>query len=175
MGLLKWFRKKEKIGSSQFPGERLSIDKILELGNTTEMIIELSYGISDKISRAGFDSLSHAEKVLYRIYWLETEVNNGGFDQYFFNTSGNYAIDTPEDLEEIGAHHTAQIVRDAISIFPGGSPPRSRDDRDKLYDLVTDEVRDKWYELDLKFYEYQDPLETLQIGYVTNNKDEINV
>ena len=81
MGLFKWFRKKDTKSSSQFPGERLSIDQILQLENTTEMIIELSYGISDKIARTGFDSLSHAEQVLYRIYWVEAEVNNGGFDQ----------------------------------------------------------------------------------------------
>ncbi len=175
MGLFKWFTKKESKRSSQFPGERLSIEQILRLDDTTEMICELCFGISDKITRTGFDSLSHAEQVLYRIYWVEAEVNNGGFDQYFFNTSGNDAIDTPASLEEIGAHHTVQIVRDAISIFPGGPPPRSREERDKLYDLVTDEVRDKWNELDLKFYKYHDPLEDLQIEYMKNNKDVINV
>jgi hypothetical protein len=71
--------------------------------------------------------------------------------------------------------HTAQIVRDAIAAFPGGPPPRYREDREKLNDLVDDDVTEKWDELDSKFFKYQDPLEDLQIEYMKKNKDQINV
>jgi hypothetical protein len=175
MGIFNWLRRRDQKASNQSSGKALSVDQILQLENYTEMLIALSNGIYEKINRSGFESLSYAEKVLYHVYWLEAEVNNGGFDQYFFNTSGNYALDTPESLEEIGAHHTAQILRDAISIFPGGPPPRTRDDRDELYGMVTDEIKKKWDELDSKFYEYQDPLQELQIEYMREYKDQIKI
>jgi hypothetical protein len=108
MGISKWFGKSEENSLSQFPGKRLSIEQILQMENPTEMIIELSYGISDKISRTGMDSLSHAEKVLHHIYWLETEVNNGGFDQFFFNTSGNYAMETMLTMDTMDSFQVNQ-------------------------------------------------------------------
>ena len=37
-----------------------------------------------KIEEYGFDVLTEPEKVLATIWLLEAEVNNGGFDQFFF-------------------------------------------------------------------------------------------
>lgn len=174
MGLLGWFRKKSHSGS-QFPGERLTIEEILQMESSTDMIIELSYGLSDKINRSGYESLTHPEKVLNSIFWLEADVNNGGFEQYYFNSSGNYALDTPPALEEIGAKRTAEIVKEANSHFPGGHPSKDWDERISLEDQVSEEIRTKWRELDSEFYKYEDPLEQLQVNYMKSHRDQIRV
>jgi hypothetical protein len=173
-----WFRKLFKKSSnddSSFPGKRLSIDQILTLNNSTGIFIELSYGISDKIERGGFESLTDPEKVFHLIFWLESEINNGGFEQYFFNSSGNHALDTPAALEEIGAHHTAELVRRAIKLFPGGTPPRDLYQRRKKLEAIDDTIIDKFDKLDTEFYEYNDPLEELQVKYLVKNKDKIKL
>ncbi len=175
---MKWFRKLLNLtakSESQFPGMRLPIDQILALKNQTEMIIELSYGIYDKIHKKGFDSLSHPEKVLHHIYWLESEVNNGGFDQFFINSSGDYALDTPTALDDIGAHNTANLMKRAIDMFPNGSPSRDRKQRVEQLDSMDESIRDMIGELDAEFYEYRDPLEELQGKYMVANKDQIKV
>lgn len=174
MPIFRWFKKKGN-DESQFPGKRITIDEILAMDNSTEMIIELSHGLSDKINRLGFESLSHPEKVMNSVYWLETEINNGGFDQYYFNSSGNYAIDAPIALEEIGANRTAEIVKEANSVFPGSSPPRDRDERARILDQITEDIQEKWNELENRFFKYEDPLEVLQINYIKLNKNEFNL
>src|SRR4051812_7921032 len=58
---------------------------------------------------------------------LEAEVNNGGFDQFFFNSAGDQTARTIGALEFIGAKHTAAIVRAAAAKFPGGMPPADRE------------------------------------------------
>lgn len=174
MPIFRWFKKKSE-SKSQFPGKRLTIDEILRLDNSTEMIIELSYGLSDKINRSGYESLSHPEKVLNSVYWLESEINNGGFEQYYFNSSGNYAIDTPAALEDIGASRTAKIVREANAVFPGGSPPRNRDDRTEILDQISEDIQERWDELDNQFLKYEEPLEELQINYMKLNKNEFKL
>jgi hypothetical protein len=174
MKLLRWFRKKEK-GESKFPGKRLSIDEILTLDDPTSMIIELSYGLSDKISRSGYEGLSHPEKVLNSVFWLDAEINNGGFDQFFYNSSGNHANETAAALEEIGAGHTAELVRKAISYFPGGSPSPDIYKRRKMWDLINEDISAQWNLLDTQFYKYDDPLEELQVKYMMLNKDEIKL
>jgi hypothetical protein len=57
-----------------------------------------------------FDRLNRVDQVLVTMWGLEAEVNNGGFDQYYFNGAGNQAFFAPEALRAIGAHPMASIV-----------------------------------------------------------------
>jgi hypothetical protein len=161
--------------NSLFPGKRLPIDGILKLRNSTEMIIELSYGISDKINKYGYESLTHVEKVLHHVYWLESEVNNGGFHQYYSNTSGDYAYETPETFEEIGATYTASLVTKANSIFPNGKPPSDEQERNNWMTEKGDSILGPLQEMDDKFLEYREPLAELQKVYMEKNKNQIQV
>ncbi len=36
-------------------------------------------------------ALSNGMQYVYTTWWLEAEVNNGGFNQYFYNSSGQFA------------------------------------------------------------------------------------
>lgn len=46
--------------------------------------------------------LSNPEKTIYLIFQFEGEVNNGGFSQFFYNRSSDFANDTAAALREIG-------------------------------------------------------------------------
>jgi hypothetical protein len=83
------------------PEEKRDFDRFLRAKGAVEKRVQAS----------GYASLSSAEKTLYVIWWLEAEVNNGGFDQYFFNSAGDNARDVPPALERIGAPVTAALVR----------------------------------------------------------------
>jgi hypothetical protein len=96
---------------------------------------------------------------------LEAEINNGGFDQFFFNSAGDKTAETILALEAIGASHTADIVRKAAARFPGGIPPADRDERQ---DLLADSVSpdsDAFEHEDAEFLEYRDDLESLAAAY----------
>jgi hypothetical protein len=58
--------------------------------------------------------LSLEERYVCAIEALEREVNNGGYDQFFFN-SNEYVDVIEAALESIGCPHTARITRDAIA------------------------------------------------------------
>ena len=47
---------------------------------------------------------------------VEAEVNNGGFDQYFFNTAGEFALEAIEGFEKIGAKKFATITKQALDL-----------------------------------------------------------
>ena len=113
--------------------------------------------------------ISEAERVFICIWQLEAEVNNGGFAQYFTNSSGDLAADAPAALEAIGATHTASIVRGANAIFPGG-PPRDRDAREDAFGAIAE---DAFEELDDRFLAYEDDLSSLLYAYVQAHQSEI--
>lgn len=93
-------------------------------------------GAAGELARARLSPMDPSE-VKRLIDALEAEVNNGGFDQFFFNSAGNEAALIMQALEAVGASKTAAIVRRACAKFPGGMPPTDRFARqDLLLDIV---------------------------------------
>ncbi len=94
---------------------------------------------------------------------LEAQVNNGGFDQYFFNSSGGNAAATIEALDALGAHKTAAIVRRACAKFPGGMPPKDWDERQEVLETVSPDS-EAFEDDDEAFLKYEDDLAGLLQG-----------
>jgi hypothetical protein len=95
---------------------------------------------------------------------LEGEVNNGGFDQYFYNSGGDNTAEVIQALELIGAARMADIVKRAAAKFPGGVPPKERFARqDVLLDQFPSATA--FRELDDEFYAYPDDLGDLLKKY----------
>src|SRR5436305_14505300 len=70
------------------------------LGKTTEEILghenatnafEILGALHWRIGLKPEARLTDTERRLLAAYWVEAEVNNGGFDQYFFNSAGDNA------------------------------------------------------------------------------------
>jgi len=115
-------------------------------------------------SPGGFGGLSEPEKLYYAVALLRNEVNNGGFDQYFFNSSGSYYNYAEEGLVAIGATHTLELLRQAKEIvFPAISVPQDTQTRRELLpaiepDTPSPEWSRKLDELDQRFYANSDNL-----------------
>ncbi len=95
---------------------------------------------------------------------LEAEVNNGGFHQFFNNSSGDNTAETIHALETIGATVMANILRRAASKFPGSMPPKDRSQRlDVLW--ANFPRADEFSELDTEFFAYPEDLSALVAEY----------
>jgi len=89
-------------------------------------LIQLSESDRTKFGKENFASQSVPQRVFSAIWAAESEVNNGGFSQYFYNESAETAPFVAEALETIGAPQTANICRRAIAVaFPSGPPASS--------------------------------------------------
>src|ERR1051326_3648521 len=58
-------------------------------------------------------------QMVFLTFLLENDVNNGGFNQYFFNSSGQYAYQTLDALKLIGADVHYMLLQKAIAIHLG--------------------------------------------------------
>src|SRR4051812_22979663 len=99
-----------------------NLDELLLADNKNGSIIE----IDSFISNIEWNEMTEPQKVFYCIQELEREVNNGGFNQYFINLSGDYAHETIKSLHAIGANTTAVILQRAIDQFPDHRVPKDR-------------------------------------------------
>jgi hypothetical protein len=143
-----------------------SIDDVLANEDGTAFGIALSDLVFPRWDRDGYEALTPAEQIAYCIDALEREVNNGGFRQFFENSSGDTAMETIASLEAIGAKRVAKLVRRAIAVFPGAVAPRDRDTRSALIDELSDTQTEAWETLDGEFYTYPDDLTRLLRRYV---------
>ncbi len=114
----------------------------------------------------GFNGLTRQEQVVHCVWWLEAEVNNGGFHQFFSNSAGDLTEQTLEALDAIGAQKTKLLLQRAIgTAFGETAPPSIRKDRNRLLDRDTEaeegRLFDELSELDTAFYKYEDSLEDL--------------
>lgn len=74
-------------------------------------------------SEAGFSGLSREEKLYFSTSILDGEIYNGGFDQYFWNSSGDMIYEAIDGLEVIGAHRALDLLLQAKSIVFGETEP----------------------------------------------------
>ena len=89
-----------------------------------------------KAQRVGLAQLSWAEQMIVLVSRANFEIELGGLDAFYYNSAGDEAAPTVAALEAVGATHAASTLRAANSLFPGGSPPRSRERRfDALVDV----------------------------------------
>lgn len=148
-----------------------TIEEVLAKRDGTEFAIALSDLVFGRWDRDGFGTLTAAEKVAYCVDALEREVNNGGFEQYFFNSSGDTAVEAESALEAIGAHRAAALLREASAAFPGGVPDRDADRRGVWIANAPDDVRARWNELSAEFQAYPDDITTLMRAYVEGHRE----
>lgn len=113
------------------------------------------------------DNFEPAVQVGCLLHALEAEVNNGGFDQFFLNSSGRYARQTLDALKAIGATHTVELLNAAIATaYPEGYPDNP-DEHEDTSDA--DDALNKLSELDDRFLEYRDPLTDLVNRFIAQH------
>lgn len=150
-----------------------SLDQILGLEDETDIVIEIGQLLWEKSKDdKDFESLTAIERNILYIEMLEAQVNNGGFDQYFFNSSGEYAHETLIALKEIKAPQMAEILNRAIRAFPVLPIPKDTEQRREYMEDIPENVSECWGKLDDEFYKYPENLARLVIEYVKSNKTE---
>jgi len=144
----------------------------LMIGDKNTFLIELSESERVQLGRDPFAAQRLPQKVFSSIWQVEAEVNNGGFAQYFFNSSAETAHFVAEALETIGAPQTADICRRAIAVaFPAGLPANP-EEISKAAEDFPDTVRDALFGLDGEFYKYPHNLSDLLYAYVAAHPEE---
>ena len=156
--------------------DRVSLPKRANLEATTvnknEILIDLSESPMTKIGKEEFVQQSFPQKVFSAIWEVESEVNNGGFSQYFSNESAESASFVVKALETIGAPETANICGRATDIaFPKGLL-RSVEAIQSAASSFSEDVLDRLEALDQEFLSYPHNLTDLLFDYVNQHSDE---
>jgi len=109
-----------------------------------------------------------SQQAIYMIWELETEVNNGGFDQFYFNSSGQFYQHLPDALRLICANKFADFVQEVNNTYE-----RENEKIEEIWagrcdeDSPLNDFSTRFYDL----YKEED-LYQLQIDYIRKHKTD---
>jgi hypothetical protein len=123
----------------------------------------------DKISK-----LTKGQQAVFSTWWLEAEVNNGGFNQFYFNSSGQYAEMAEIGFKTIGAEKFSELTLRANNIFTENKE-RLEEFDDGTMESFSESYKDNpLNDLDTEFYKLYDSenISDLRIKYIRENNKE---
>ena len=129
--------------------------------------------VFDLFEKAGHEIERLPEPVQHylRVRFLVDEVNNGGYSQYFFNSSADEAPKTPAALRAIGAEREAAALEKAFGLFGKGGPSPDRGLRQKQLARLAKSSDEDLDDVEEKFPELPRDVEKLLLLYAIANKD----
>jgi hypothetical protein len=117
-------------------------------------------------------ALAPGVRALYVTWLVDGEVNNGGFNQYFWNTRGELAEEAVTGFMLFGAAHHAALMQEAIQARAQEAPEMERFREDNTLESFSESYEHtKLGELDEKFYELAENLSELRLDLVRRRPD----
>ena len=116
-------------------------------------------------------ALTEEETIVLAVEALEREVNNGGYHQFFVNSSKEFAPVIVDALERIGCTNTAAITKDAMDILEVKDLTASAIDR-SIHELNT-ERRMELSHCDQCYYANAEPIAERLFAFIKANKSGI--
>ncbi len=118
--------------------------------------------------------LTKGQQAVFSTWWLEAEVNNGGFNQFYFNSSGQYAEMAEIGFKTIGAEKFSGLTLRANNIFTENKE-RLEEFDDGTMESFSESYKDNpLNDLDTEFYKLYDSqnISDLRIKYIRENNKE---
>jgi hypothetical protein len=121
----------------------------------------------------GFENLLPIEMNYVHAWWLCVEVDTGGFEQYFSNSSGDNALLALSALQIIGAHNAQEILANALRLFDivGGYKVDRKERCVCLKALPDNSLRD----LSFQFYDLKEDIRSLALIAVEREYEKLNL
>ena len=163
----------EQIWFEEYTGQ--STDELLALEGkyrTDSIVVAFEQALYQKIDRVGYEKLSEEEKIILAIEALEREVNNGGYSQFFFNSSKEYAPILVNSLKRIGCENVALLSQEAIAIL-GITDNLTVEAIDAAMDAENEERDEKLSDCDSKYYSEAGDLSEPLLNFIKMNKTKI--
>lgn len=120
-----------------------------------------------------FDGLGPAEQALIGTWELANEVYNGGFTQYFHNSSRDHAKPMVEVLHSINAHRAATILESAIALAGPGTQWGDEPNFSTAINSMPDDVKKNLTKLERELYNELDNLHLQVFRFLSKHRDQI--
>lgn len=119
-------------------------------------------------------NFNSSQQAIYLSWWLEAEVNNGGFNQYYSNSSGQYAKLMPKLLSKMKAPKFSELTDRANKIYKSNLDKITKEQDGTLEGFSKSYENNPLNDLDGEFYKLyeEENLYQIQIEFIRRNKND---
>jgi hypothetical protein len=138
------------------------------------LVLAIESALDRKAADRGAATLSPAERAVLAVEALEREVNNGGYDQFFLNSSRAYAGDIERALRAIGCPGQADIARRAVEALAIQGAVTA-EAVEAAHSAGGDDLFDALSSLDDEYYASDEPIADRLFDFVKANQAAIRL
>jgi hypothetical protein len=115
-----------------------------------------------------------SKQAVYIIWTLETEVNNGGYNQFYFNSSGQFYKYLPDALKLVGANKFSDLMKRANNTFEKENPKITQHQDGTLEGFSKSYEDNPLNSFDDEFFNLYkiENLQQIQVDFIRNHKAE---
>ena len=150
-----------------------TVDQLLSLEGeyrTDSIVLAFESALLQKSARDGESALNADERIVLAVEALEREVNNGGYSQFFDNSSRQFAPVIVNALVRIGCPKAAAITQKAIDALH--LPSLTVEAIETAMDDV-DEIEEALNECDNSYYNSGEDIAANLFAFIKKNKPTI--
>ena len=122
---------------------------------------------------AKLQKLPLAIKYAYLIYSYEAEINNGGFDQFYFNSIGYEVFEIQKALEFFGLTKNKILLDKSIELLKQKIDISQYHELSSKRELPTEDFENEFSELESQFYDYPERIEGVINEYLDNHREDL--
>jgi hypothetical protein len=136
--------------------------------------IDTNFENGEQYTLEKISKLTKGQQAVFSTWWIEAEVNNGGFNQFYFNSSGQFAEMAKIGFKTIGAEKFSDLTKRANKIYIENKE-RLEEFDDGTMESFSESYKDNpLNDLDTEFYELyeSEKIGDLRIKYIRDNINE---
>jgi hypothetical protein len=153
-----------------------TVDQLLALEGKYRihsLVLVFEEALDQKAARVGEHALSDEERIVLAVEALEREVDNGGYAQFFENSSREYAPMIVASLQRIGCRETATITEKAIKAL--GTARLTAGGIKSVMAKNDEQRKAKLNQCDDEYYKNPEPIAERLFAFIKTNKDHIRL
>jgi len=129
-------------------------DEVIDKGDPWAVIDPVRWATNIYDGEAEYNNslaaFSKEQRFLLAVNWYVAEVNNGGHDQFYYNSTGIVWKDALTGFREMSPDEAAAILEESVKRM-GGNPSLNRETRWEqmdAYNPTFDDLDDRFYDLE---------------------------
>jgi Domain of unknown function (DUF4375) len=153
-----------------------STDQLLSMEDEyriDSLVVAFEQAISQKVQREGAQSLTDEEGIVIAVEALERDVNNGGYHQFFINSSREFASTVVSALQRIGCKKTAAITQRAVKAL--GTSDLTSQAIDAVMAGSDEQLLAKLSRCDDSYYDRAEPIAERLFSFIKANRTLIRL
>ena len=122
---------------------------------------EICFQVVNMMGGVDLDAMTEPERNVALADRMWGQINNGGYEQYFFNDGLEYPKECLNALNTIGLPRSAALLKEALEVLGDTTE----------YTIASDEIRAALSDLDDRFYRIEDEPFPQTAAYIRANVD----